>query len=258
MKISKRPVSLMEMLIAMVLTISILMTLTFFYQQVVMIGEDIDQIKSRDFYTRLVENRLAYILPRTLPVKDKNFAFFSIGDEGITQPGSQSLIFTFDNGVSLDKVFSNQVICRLLVDKQGRLILAFWPVPSNWEKNLPPPMKQQILLEGVESMEFAFFIAPAPPEKPKEKTAEPSKDPKKPLPEKDEANKEGEKENKDDSSSKTKQEPEPKGDWRQEPWLKEFNQLPVMVKIILKLDGVNDKVTFVYPLVNTNSHILYE
>ena len=81
MKINKRPVTLIEVLIGMVLTITILMTLTFFYQQVVTIGNDIDQIKSRDFYTRLVENRLAYILPRILPAKDSDDCSIRSRDE---------------------------------------------------------------------------------------------------------------------------------------------------------------------------------
>jgi len=256
MKINKRPMTLLEVLIGMVLTIVILMTLTFFYQQVVMIGEDIDQIKSRDFYTRLVENRLAYILPKILPEKDKNFVFFSIGDEGLTQAGSQSLIFSFDNGVSLDKEFSNQVLGRLFVDKEGKLTLAFWPVPSKSEKTLSPPIKKQILIKDVESMELSFFIAPAPPEKNKD-TPKNAADA---VPKKDETIKDSEnkKNEASDASAKNTQEPEPKGDWRKEPWLKEFNQLPVMIKIILKLKNEKNIVTFIYPLVNSRSHIIYE
>lgn len=254
MKIVKRSVTLMEVLIAMVLTVLVLTTLTFFYQQVIVIGTQIDRSKEEEFYIRYVENRLSDVLPRILAPGDKNYAFFSLGDEGITKLGSQSLVFTFDNGVSMDKQVANSVVGRLYVDPEGRLILAYWPTPRRWDKTELPPMKKEILLSGIESMEFAFFVAPEyEPEKEKE------------APKKDEGNKKEKapkKESKEEAQKKPEEPPapvpEPKGDWRVLPWLKEFKDPPVLVKMTLQKAGQAGKVVFMFPLSNGKAHIIYE
>jgi len=255
--IIKRHVTLLEVMIAMALTALILMTLMFFYQQVVVIGSDIDRIKAEQFHIRFAENRLAYILPRIISKSDKlkDFAFFSVGDEGIAKPNSQGLIFTFDNGISLDKPFSNHVVGRLLLDPNGKLLLLYWPIPKTWDKAAGPlPVKKEILLENVESVSFEFFVAPAPPSTP-EPEKPPTSDEKPP-----EDKKPGKKPEKKPEET-SEQSPEPQGEWRRQPWLKEFKQLPVMVKVILTLSGKTEsdeeKLIFVFPLVNNETHIIY-
>lgn len=230
----KRHATLLEVLIAMTLTILVLTTLMFFYQQVSFINIDIDKVQAEHFNLRYVENRLAEILPRTISEKDKrkDFVYFNLNDEGIGKSGSQSLIFTFDNEVSLDKIFSNHVIGRLYLDKNDRLILAYWPSPKRLEGVTPIPMKKEILFEGAESLAFEFFI---PPEKAGEaKLSKPSESPS----------------------------PEPKGDWRRQLWSKDFNKLPAMVRVII---GVKDKdkkgketITFVFPYVNVTNPVIYD
>lgn len=234
LKLLKRHVSLIEVLIAMVLTVLVLSTLLFFYQQISIISIDIDKVKAEHFNLRYVENRLSEILPRTINEKDKkNFVFFSLNDDGIGMGGSQSLIFTFDNDISRDTVFSNNVIGRLYLDKQGSLTLVYWPAPGRQEKGSPVPMKKEVLLEGVDSLDFEFFIPP-------EKAGEPS------------LNKPSEKPS-----------PEPKGNWRKQLWLKEFKTLPAMVKFHVGLkNGKGEKgkntLTFVFPLVNSSTPVIYD
>lgn len=235
MKLVKRHVSLLEVLIAMVLTILVLTTLLFFYQQISVISIDIDKVKAEHFQLRYVENRLSAILPRTINEKDKksDFVFFSFNDEGTGMNGTQNLIFTFDNDVSRDSAFSNHVIGRLYVDKDGFLTLAYWPSPKRHEKGSPIPMKKEVLLEGVESLDFEFFI---PPEKSGEASlAKASENPS----------------------------PEPKGAWRKQLWLKDYKKLPAMVKLNIKLKDVNgeekkDSLTFVFPLVNSRTPVIYD
>lgn len=235
MKLIKRHISLLEVLIAMTLTVLVLTTLLFFYQQLSLIGIDIDKVKQKHFHLRYVENRLSAILPRAVNEKDKrkDFTFFSINDEGIGMGGSQSLIFTFDNDVSRDSVFSNNVIGRLYLDKQGLLTLAYWPSPKRLEKGSPFPMKKEILLEGVDSLSFEFFI---PPEKTGEASLnKPSEDPS----------------------------PEPKGDWRKQLWSKDFKKLPAMIKVIVALKKDKDEkesetLVFVFPLVNSLTPVIYD
>lgn len=232
---ARRHATLIEVLIAMTLTILVLTTLMFFYQQVSHINLDIDKVQAEHFNLRYVENRLSEVLPRAINEKDKrkDFVFFSLNDEGIGKGGSQSLIFTFDNEVSLDKIFSNHVIGRLYLDKDGRLILAYWPSPKRLEGVNPIPMKKEILFEGAESLAFEFFI---PPDKSGEaKLSKPSESPT----------------------------PEPKGDWRRQLWSKDFNRLPAMVKVLIgvkegKEKNVNGTITFVFPLVNVLNPVIYD
>lgn len=241
-KTVKRHVTLLEVMIAMFLTAIVLGTLLFFYKQTSMIGIDIDKIKAEHFNLRYVENRLSAILPRTINEKNKKeFTFFSLNDDSIGMPGSQSLIFAFDNDVSRDSVFSNNVIGRIFVDKQGRLTLAYWPTPQRHEKGTPIPIKKEILLEGVDSLSFEFFIPPErkddkPQGKPSEKISE---------------------------KSSEKPSPEPKGGWRKQLWSKEFNTIPAMIKLHVGLKngkGKKDKesVSFIFPLVNSPIPIIYD
>lgn len=233
--LTRRHATLIEVLIAMMLTVLVLTTLMFFYQQVSTINIDIDKVKAEHFRLRYVENRLSYVLPRAINEKGKNsdFVFFTLNDEGIGMNGSQSLIFTFDNDVSLDKIFSNHVIGRLFLDKDGRLILAYWPSPKRLEGVAQIPMKREVLLEGAESLAFEFFI---PPEKAGEakltKAANPPPS------------------------------PEPKGDWRKQLWSKDFKKLPAMVKVIIGMkEGFKkpkETITFVFPLVNTLNPVIYD
>lgn len=76
--ITKRYFSLLEMLIALVLTVIILMTLTFFYRQVTEIGIEMDRSSIKNFTMRYIESRLGTILPKAVSETDKKkISFFS-------------------------------------------------------------------------------------------------------------------------------------------------------------------------------------
>lgn len=248
-RIEKRYVSLIEVLIAIVLTIAIMTTLTFFYSQVTEIGAEVDRVNIKNFNMRYIEARLADILPKAVGEKnkEKDFVFFSIGDEGLTKPGSQSLIFTFDNEVSLAKVFSGHVLARIYLDKNGNLMIAYWPSPKRWEKNQEPPMKKEMLFQGAENLAFEFYIAPAVKET---KTVEPDN---KAAVSKDEG-----KQNAKPAKEKEATEPEPKGEWRRQAWLEDYKQLPVMIKIIVTMPKGQESLVFIYPLANAKTHVIYE
>lgn len=250
--------TLLEVMIAMVLTSIVMMTVLYFYQDVIFIGAEIDRARKDEFYMRYVENRLMNTLSRAVSKTDQagDFVFFSVNDDGLTKPGSQSLIFIFDNGFSMEKAFSNHVLGRLFIDKEGLLTLVYWPSPKRWEKDATMPMKKEILLENVDSLAFEFFIAP---EKVTKQSATPASDSPKPS--------ENGKKNKDPSSEKVAEtparSPEPKNSWTSQPWVKEYEQLPVMVKVIVTLGKKpnakeQEKMIFAFPLVNSDSHIVYE
>lgn len=240
--IIKRYVSLIEVLIAICLTATILMTLTFFYQQVTQMGIEVDQISSNNFNMRYIETRLAAILPKAISETDKknDFVFFSVGDEGITKPGSQSLIFTYDNQVNLDKSFSGHVLGRIYLDNKGNLAIAYWPSPKRWENEENPPIKKEVLLQGVENLAFEFYVAPLTKQKQSLAPQENITTEKKPLQE------------------QKMTEPEPQGEWRPQPWLQDYKQLPVMVKLIVTMPKGQEPLIFIYPLANGKRHIIYE
>jgi hypothetical protein len=239
--------------------------LTFFYQQVSVIGIEMDQIKVEGFNARYVEKRLSDIIPRIIGSANhaQNYSFFSVGDEGIAMPGTQSLIFTFDNGACLNRTFAGNVIGRLLLDPQGRLLLLLWPMPRSWEKSTQEwPVKKEVLLTGVESLTFEYFIAPAvakPLEsKPNQSVPENSKDAQTQA-----KNTQSPPINVKESPKPETPSPEPKGAWRQQAWIKEFAQLPVMLKVVLTMTKNSDKqesekMMFIFPLAYSNAHIIYD
>lgn len=226
MKTSKkkiRLVTLLELLIAMTLTSLILMALTFFYQQVTIIGIEADKVREEGFHIRYMESRLMEILTKVVANNDKSgeFVFFSLENDALGLTGSQGLVFTFDNGVCFDRLFSNYVFGRLLLDTKGNLLLFYWPTFKRLKnKNIEIPVKKEILLTGVESLTFEFFV---PPLKSKEN-------------------------NKGELTPLT---------WHRQLWLQEFNIIPIMVKMVITISETHDKQVFVFPLAKNKAHIIY-
>jgi hypothetical protein len=74
---------------------------------------------------------------------------------------NQSLIFTFDNGIDDDQMFSADVLARIYVDEDRHLILATWPNPLRWSiEESQAHSRQEILLEEVQSLNFTFYKPP--------------------------------------------------------------------------------------------------
>ncbi|NGX42101.1 MAG: hypothetical protein K940chlam7_00378 [Chlamydiae bacterium] len=226
---SRRHFTLLELIISLSLTMVILTTLTYFYQQVNVINAKMDQAQNESFQKRYVENRLATILPKTVSSTDpaNQFHFFSSPDPGdLFKSGSFSLVFTFDNCVNLNKEMAYHVIGRLYLDDKGNFTLAKWPTEKRWKENEPVPISKEILLENVETLDFLFLI---PPKKGKAK----------------------------DEGELTLG---PEKKWERE-WKKEYRQLPAIVKIVLKrrLDNKEEEtLTFAFPLPHTQHPIIYD
>lgn len=163
MKIQRRHITLLELLIATALTVVILSTLSYFYRQVTVINVEMDKTQNESFKKRYVENRLASVLPKSISSTDisNDFHFFSSPDLGaLFKEGSDSLVFSFDNCVRLDKDMSYHVIGRLFLDTEGNLTLATWPVPKRWKEDEPIPISKEILLDHIETLEFQFYVPP--------------------------------------------------------------------------------------------------
>lgn len=259
--IARRYVTLLEVLISIALTVIILTTLTFFYRQVGMIGAEVGRISIENFRMRYAETRLASILPKVVAENNKNkdFVFFSINDDSGSKPGSQGLIFTFFNGISLDKEIANHALGRIYLDNDNNLVFAYWPSPKRWEKDKFPEMKKEILLENVDDVKFEFFIPPDKNSEGENSQKDSEKDLKNQNLEKKDLEKSGsvkDSEKKDsEKDSVEKPTPEPKNAWRTDLWLKEYDTLPAMIRVNLT---IKDKpVTFAFPLTHSKDHVIY-
>jgi hypothetical protein len=234
--------TLLEILIALVLTVVLLTTLTFFYRQVMELNSKTEEIQKESFKRRYAENRLSAIFPQAVSesTKKKDFFFFTVADlGGFFAPGSSaSLIFTFNNKVHLSKQFSQHVIGRIYLDPMKRLCLATWPSINQWNGGANLPLHFEVLLEEVESLKFGFFVAhqkkwmlekdastppPVPP------PTLPGSPPPPPPP----------------TKVVTVINPSPEGGWLQE-WSQDYKQLPAIVRIEVVRKGETEY--FAFPL----------
>ncbi len=249
MQLDRRHMTMLETLIALSLTMMILSTLTYFYRQISSINSQVEKLQNESFLMRYVENRLAAILPNATSETDekKDFFFFSTSSTlAFAMQGSPTLLFTYDNGVKLDKLFSNHVLGRIYLDNQGRLCLSTWPTPSRWVEGTNPPMKMEVLLEGVKELNFGFFVAPDRDwqlDKGTPKTPDKASAVKNPAT--DQA-----------APAAVVVKPTPEGQWLQS-WSYDYLQLPAMVRVqITLLNGAQR--TFVFPLPKTQRQIVYK
>lgn len=225
----------MEVLISLSLVMIVLSFLLFIYQQLTLTNNFLNDIQKKNFSIRYLENRLMETLPKALgpDSKSKNFYFFTSEDTSLLfKNQNQSLVFTFDNCVKLDKIFSHRVIGRIYLDPQGRLMLAKWPLPQYWKEGIPPPMKKEVLLENVKSVSFKFYLAPETDWKPLGKT----------------------------NSVQINGKNIPKdryGQW-DSGWEPNYGRLPELIKMKIELEGDKiEKVVFIFPLPNSPTPIIY-
>lgn len=264
-KTTKRHFTLLETLIALGITMIILSTLTFFYRQIDAINSQVEIVQKSSFRMRYVENRLAAILPNAVSEADekKDFFFYTTSSSiSYAMQGSPTLLFTYDNGVKLDKLFSNHVLGRLFLDSDGNLCLATWPSPNRWIEGAAPPMKKEVLLERVKELSFGFFVAPDRewqllPSGAKQQTTPPTgtppgqigKTPSAPAatsPSTPTA----------PATAAVVVKPTPEGQWQQS-WSYDYQQLPAMARVqVTHQDGSVSM--FVFPLPKCQRQVVYK
>lgn len=159
---SARCMTLLELIIGMTLASLLLVMLTDFYFQVSTLNINSEQAQKESFKVRYVENRLSKILPAALEKVNGHFYFYTSNDlNGLLADKMSSLVFLYDAGISDDPLRSGPSLGRLYLDKQGRICLATWPDPKDWEKNsIPPKAHTEVLLEGIKELKFLFYVAP--------------------------------------------------------------------------------------------------
>lgn len=234
-RINRRRITLIEVLIAMALTMMIMTTLAYFYRQIDQINQETEIQQEKLFGQLYLSTRLSDVIPKIVsPSNEKKDFYFFQTNSGNTfmKEGSPNLVFTFDNGVKLDPQFSNHVLGRLFVDKRNRLCLAVWPSPYRWEEFHPPSIKCEVLEENIAELEFEFYI---PPKRDLETVWKQAKMNVK-IPEgfpQSEA-----------------------GEWLKE-WPASYEQLPAMLKLNMKSTVTGKPFTLTFPLPNSNFFILY-
>lgn len=266
----RRLFTLLEVMIALGLTVVLLTILSSFYQQAIMMDAISDREEKEQFTVRYLGARLAKILPTALGEKElkKNFLFFTSNDlGGLLASNSPSLLFVFESGPSMDPERSYHALGRLYLNRNQQLCLATWATPENWKYDLPKSAQQEVLMENVEQLSFQFYVAPErdrslvqkimpkaatpvvgidqpsnkPSIKPSEKEGEVKKIPEENLGEIPEISKG----------------PEHKGKWVAD-WRRDYGQLPAMMKVIIKRKGVEKEILFAFPLPNSPQLIVYE
>lgn len=235
----RRPFTLLEVIIAMSLLAVIMTLLGYSYLQLQLLSLEQDKVEEKRYKLAYLQSRLASIIPKTVAEggNGNGFFFYTSGDQqgGLFKDGSASLVFVYDNGLDLQPEFSNEVIGRLYLSPQGQLVLASWPLPKRWSKSEMPPVKKEVLLEGVSQLRFSFYNAP---EVDRSKVTK---------------NKKGIK--------RRFVKAEPADSWF-DSWQQDYYELPAILRMDLTLTGAGEKeaedFTMVYPLPNSQQVIYYK
>lgn len=234
-KVKKLPMTLLEVMIAMALTMLLLSSLSYMFLFVEKINQRSEAKQEQAFSTLYLEERLNYLMRHTYSPRDvdKHYYFFTsqAQDSSLFKEGTPSLTFSFNNGNVLDKSFGGAVLGRLFVDPKGDLTLAVWPLPTEVKK-LPETIHKEILLKGVEEMNFYFLVAPS-----KDRTRIFSQLKKGML------------------AKKTFKQLPPAG-FNHRQWQSDYSSLPAAVKIEIKQN--NEWLHFSIPLPHSDQVILYE
>ena len=233
----KRAMTLLEVMIAMGLTLLLLSTLSYMFLFVEKVNSRTEAQQEKSFDYFFLEHRLNYLMKQTYSPRQvaEHYYFFTSQtlDSHLFKPGSSSLVFSFNNGAVFDKPFANQVIGRLYLDPQGRLCLAIWPLPEEQKKNLSTQLHKEILLKNVESLDFSFLVPPL-----KDRTKVWKDAPQGLL-------------------KQLSQNELPASGFNHKQWKSSYPSLPAMVRIELKLTNQDKPLVFSIPLPQSDLTIVY-
>lgn len=125
------------------------------YSQVELTHREVSKARKESFYLLYSQFRLGHIIPKIEIASHSDRYWFYTS----TEEDNPSLVFVYDNDVDGNPLFADRVLGKLYVDSQQRLILATWPLPKrNFTQS--PPMRKEVLLEGVVRLEFRFYQPP--------------------------------------------------------------------------------------------------
>lgn len=229
-RVKKRYVTLLEMLIAMSLVSVLLVFLFGFYREMDLMQSHLAVVQKENFKLLYVQKRLSNVIMEAGAI-DK-----IIGKRrSLLYTPQTDLVLIYDNHVNRLPYFSNYVLGRLYVDKDKNLCLSSWPSPEMWKEEgfmiERSPINKEVLLRNVEKLSFEFFVPPIF----NDLVVDP-----------------------EEVGTDKKQKIPKAGGWLDE-WSLEYDQLPAMVKVILKIKEDKKKeaeqVVFVFPIANYYSSL---
>jgi hypothetical protein len=151
-------ITLMEVLVAMVLTAALLSILLFFYREASELNKLNEQAIQENFQLRYIDNRLSDVFSHLNPSQDNQRPFYFFSTKAFADTGvgkGQALVFGYNNGVKKNPLFSSDVVGVLFLDRFQRLSLITAPPPSKWEHGIDH-IHKEILMEGVKEITFLF------------------------------------------------------------------------------------------------------
>ncbi len=203
--------TLLEVVISLAILSGLLVIIFGFFRELSVLNKLTKDTLKESFKSRYMESRLSSVFSHIVNEYNpgKIFYFFTLKDEVSNFP---SLIISFDNQGVLDPTLSGDVVGRLFVDQDDRLCLAIWPLREDLSAEiLKEHISIECLLEDVKGLSFLFYSAPEP-ENTVVSTAAPE----------------------DNSNGNKESKIPPTGVWMQE-WDKAYKQMPVIVKMEVRL-----------------------
>lgn len=169
MTLKKRPLTLIEVCIALSLTGVVVYMLFSSLIQTARISTSLNTIKAHALETSYCYNRLLPIFSRT---DSSSFTFEKDGNGAIS-----SLDFSFENGLDPALIFSGDIKASIHVDQKHNLILDLYAKDGSsiqseilltnvdtfsWKPTLPFFLTLEITRFKIDSREFVFFFSNRP------------------------------------------------------------------------------------------------
>lgn len=154
----KRPFTLLEVLIALGLTMMIMTFLLLAYAQSEKISSGWRQQEQKEFSKLFLQHRLGEVFRNLEEVNQEKTFFFTLDEiPGVTLPQMPVLVFSYDNGFLRDPYLSRSVLGALFVDLKGALNLITWPERELWGDLTLPPFHREVLMEDLVQFQLEFF-----------------------------------------------------------------------------------------------------
>lgn len=148
---AKRPIILMELLIALALIGTILSILLKFFSSTLVLDRKIDLLRKETIAREHLQIRLLHlftsIIPRSTLPDASGSSLYSLEEEHL------GLAAVFDNGIDPDPLYSGTVRGELSLDQTNTLFISIFPLSESAKKGC----RKEFLLQNVEKLEFQFL-----------------------------------------------------------------------------------------------------
>ena len=146
MRMKKRPITLIEIFVALGLMAILCATLFNYFKQSTVYSRELEYAKHHVFARSHVQQRLLQI-------------FSNIADDGefyTSDHRTNPLRFVFDNGVDPERQFCRSINAEIYLDRLNQTLhLLTWPLLQ--EKSRAKDLRNEILLKRVDSLSYDFF-----------------------------------------------------------------------------------------------------